>query len=1176
MKLSKLEIDGFKSFAEPTKFRFAAGLTGVVGPNGCGKSNISDAIHWVLGEQNVRKLRGASMSDVIFKGTRKRTTHSYCKVSITIDNDKKIIPIDTEEVAIARKVTQDGSSEYFLNGNSCRLKDILNLFYDTGMGQRAYSFMELKMIDELLNAKDNDKRYLFEEAAGIMKYNQSKNNCRNKLNNVENDLIRLEDIIAEVKHQTYSLRHQVGRAKKYKKIRKKINTIKIQLQGIKYFELQDKLTPLKNEHINSEKMTAENTNKISKIYKIYNSKNKQLLEIEAKLQIRQKNIRAIENSINELEKTILLNQQQIKNIKENLRNNKNRIAQLESTNFSSQEMLKNDNENLKLAEEKLKQNGSELIDLKTDVDKINKEIDEHYSQLEKLNIKINEYEHQKQMLNNTKAEIETRKKLFEAERTSLEKKRTDYQNKFDKFTSLVVEAEKSSKIHNSNKSTFLDKRAKIENKQDELKTKIENIEREIHSSEMKTRTLQNEKQQIEKWEKNLSGHQKGTKKIFEYFKNDKGFDSLANNIEVSDEFISLIENSLRTMITSVICSSAKTDDVLNLLEKNSLNSSLILYNSDIDKMEITEQKIFEDATPLSSIVKLNHGGINPNIIRNIYLVKDRKTARELIANNSSSETEYKFITPKGEIFSTHGWIQTNWYEDTKTGLLSRKKAIKEFNKQIQTEKKNLEKLLSIKDKFAIQITEQNAALISINKKITEIEHAAENHRKNILNLQMQKDNFGELKTEADSKLSKIGNDFSEINLQLEKIELEIKNLPEHDSKSLKQEQDRFQKELSLSRNRRFKINKKLQDKNIAIARLEKDVHFCKENISKSNQTFKNNSQVLDKLKDSIEPQKSKIKDLGNETETLELTLNKKIEKLNAEKKSIVDIENRFHSLKTATEDLKIQQHELEFKKDILSKNKSEAELKIQETKLKIEHIREEVFSHLHHDLTHDESDDYKELNLGTLQTDLGKFQIKIEKMGPINLAAIEDYEKQKERFDFLQNQQKDLLESKENLKEAITQLNDTAEKMFLTTFQKIKENFEKLHLELFSGGKGILRLEDPSDPLNSKIEILSTPKGKKFTHINLLSSGEKALTAIALLFSIYLVKPSPFCILDEIDAPLDDSNIDRFLQLLDKFSQKTQFIIITHNKRTIEAANYLYGITMEEEGVSKIVSVDLG
>ena len=1006
LKLSKLELDGFKSFAGSTKFRFADGITGLVGPNGCGKSNISDAIHWVLGEQNVRKLRGTSMSDVIFKGTRKRTSHSYCKVTITIDNDKKIIPINTAEVAIARKVTHDGSSEYFINGSSCRLKDVLNLFYDTGMGQRAYSFMELKMIDDLLNTRDNDKRYLFEEAAGIMKYNQSRNNCRNKLNNVENDLIRLEDIIVEVKRQTYSLRHQVGRAKKYKNIRKKINLTKIRMQGINFFDFQDKLGPLKNEHINTEKMTAENTRKISEIYKIYNTKNKELLTIEDKLQIHQKNQRILENAINELEKTILLNQQQIKNIKENLQNNKNRITQLESTNFSSQDMLKNDRENLIILEEKLRQNSNEAITFKTEMDKINKVIDEHYTLLEGLNNKIREYEKQKQTLLNTKAEIQTRQKLFKAEKTSFESMRTDYQNKFSKFTNLVDEAEKSSKIHTSQKPTFIDERTKLETEIDKLKSESENISKQIHSSEMKTRSFRNEKKQIEQWEKNLSGHQKGTKKIFEYFHNDPDLDSLANNIEVDDQFITLVENSLKNFITSVICSADKTDAVLNILEKDSLNSSLIVTDSNHGNRENTKPEIFEDATPLSSLVKFNYKGINPNIVRNIYLVKDRQTAQKLIIDNSSSKTEYKFITSKGEIFSTHGWIKTNWYEDTKNGFLSRKKAIREFDKLIQEENKTLENLHFDHKKKLNLINEYNVDLISTNKKISNIENKAENHQKNILNLQLQRDNFETLKTDANKKLIKIGNEYAVIGRQMKKIELEIENLPERNSIALKQEHDNFQKELSLARNRRFKLNQQLQETNIRIARLEKDVHFCNENINKSNQTFINNAQSLDKLRDSIEPQKSAILNLDIETKIMASNLNGKVEKLRAEKKSNVEIENKFHSLKTEAEALKIEQHDLEFQKDILSKNKSAVELQIQEIQLKIEHIREDVFSHFHHDLTHDEADDYVDLKLDVLQSDLNKNQIKLENMGPINLAAIEDYEKQKVRFEFLQNQQK--------------------------------------------------------------------------------------------------------------------------------------------------------------------------
>ena len=376
------------------------------------------------------------------------------------------------------------------------------------------------------------------------------------------------------------------------------------------------------------------------------------------------------------------------------------------------------------------------------------------------------------------------------------------------------------------------------------------------------------------------------------------------------------------------------------------------------------------------------------------------------------------------------------------------------------------------------------------------------------------------------------------------------------------------------KNSKYQIENKFHNTQIEIAKLKKDDYFISEKIKKNEMIVNDNEDILTKSEKSIIPMKEEISKSEKLTDNIEIKFRQEIDNLNKYKTIVLKTENQFRILRSENEKIKLNLHELEFRKDALTKDKNNIELKSQEIKLTLNHIKDDVISHFHHDLTHDDPEDCLDLDSHNLTDEISKNQKSLENLGPINLSAIDDYKTQKERLKFLKEQREDLIHSQNNLRMAITQLNDTAEKMFLETFNQIQQNFQKIFKEVFNGGRGILRLQDKSQPLDSKIEILSNPKGKKISNINLLSSGEKALTAITLIFSIYLVKPSPFCILDEIDAPLDDANINRFLVLLNKFSKDTQFIIISHNKRTIEEVDYLYGITMEEDGVSKIVSVE--
>jgi len=1176
LKLAKLELNGFKSFVDTTKFSFADGLTGIVGPNGCGKTNISDAIHWVLGEQNARKLRGQTMSDVIFNGSERRNAHSFSEVSITLDNDKKIIPLDAEEVVITRKVTRDGQSNYYINGQECRLKDILNLFYDTGMGRRTYSFMELKMIDELLDEKSGSKRYLIEEAAGIMKYNKSKRRCENKLGSVEKDLVRLQDIIGEVKHQVYSLRHQVGKAKRYKNLKKKINKAKIKLSGIKYFRFQKKLNPLKEEFVQMEEQMTNLTKEISATTDKYNEKEQNLLEVEKTLSKKQNNRRELEKQVNEVEKRKLVIHEKIENRKQNLEQNKLRIKELKSEKTSSSEILSNEKENLKLAKKKLKESKEKNEELQQNLQEENDKISDLYADLEKLESKINEYKNARNTLLQERSELETRKEFLQDEKTNIQEKVEDYSTKCNKFERLIEETNTDTDKDCKQHADYKDKKDKLEKQINELENEFNQLDKKFQEKRLDIKSLENEKKQLVAWQKNLSSHQEGTKKLIEKFSenHEQKISSLVQNLEVDEQYINLVENTLKTFLTAAICKQEDIEHALQILEDNSLNSRILIEDQHFADVKHNSQD-FKKATSVNEIINIHNKQISQYIFNNIYLVSDRESALENTLQQADSKTESIFITPQAEIFSSYGWIETNWESEENQGVLSRNKKIKELSEKIKNQQDNLDKLQKKKENISSNLSEYKAEFASVEKKIDDMKNAADQRERKLLNLRMQLDNFSKLKEENEEKLFDIEDQIEIVESDIENLDKEIENLPHHSKAEQKKQYDIVKNRIEISRKKRNKLQNELQEINIEIAKLQKDKDFIQKTISKGKQKYEDDTQLLEKLENSLEPLQEDIQNLSQEKEQADEKLDFVMEKLKTAETDTTSDDDKYHALRNKLNKLKMELQELEFKKDVVNKNKNSTELKIQEIKLEMEHIQEDVLSRFHHDLTHDEPEDYLDLDEIVLRSQIKKHEKKLDNMGPINLAAIDDYEKKKKRFKFLQEQQKDLLESKENLKKAIKKLNDTAEKMFMETFKEINKNFKSIYQKLFEGGTGKLKLEDPSEPLNSEIEIYSNPKGKNISNIDLISRGEKALTAIAFLFANYLVKPSPFCILDEIDAPLDDANINRFLKLLNKFAEDTQFIIITHNKKTIEAVDYLYGITMEEDGVSKIVSVNL-
>jgi chromosome segregation protein len=1173
VQLTQLELTGFKSFADPTIFRFAKGITGIVGPNGCGKSNICDALHWVLGEQNPSRIRGTSMRDIIFKGSKKRSPQSLAEVSMVIENNRQILPIEYKEVKVTRRMYQDGQSEFYINDQPCRLKDILNLFYDTGMGRRAYSLMEHGMIDDLLSNGDEERRYLFEESAGIMKYNKSRQMSENKLKSIKNDLLRLDDIITEVKHQVNSLRHQVSKAKRYQNLKKKINNIEIQLAGIQFFDFHNDLIPCRTELLEIENKLTNITKELTSSSEKLSAKNNELLGIETKLHQEQEELKKIEKTVNEYEKDILLSGEQISAKKITQKETSSKINQMKARDTELDELLQKKNEEIKEQAQKLEEEhtltekySQKLLKIKEKSEELSQKIDEASQKMqkdtaEKQNL-LNQRQYAFDKINFLNSQAESLLEKIEHTDSENSKIQTNIKNLQKEISYIEDETNKieTQKLENKNK---LDSQLK---KEKELSDLFQNIQVEI-------KTLEAEEKQLINWEKHLTGYDEGTKALISHFGENEKISILGDNIKVNEKYLLSVEKALQSLISSVVCDEKIVLPALKFLYENHYSAQLIT-TQESGEVNVDPLKI-PDAISLLDVIKIVNNNINQQIFQNIYIAKDRAKANQLALSTRKEKQELLFITPDGEIFSNRGIIKSNSGSNDAEGILSRKRrlakiqsTLKEKKNHISAIQQELEKIIQEREKTAKKQTYFSDKLEELNRK----QILLDQELKQFIS---QSTHLNELAEEYNSSLISIKDDIKGLQKKIEDIDRELEALPTTDNTKLSKEEDTLRSTLTELNTQKSDLQEKLNHSNITIARLEKDVDFLKREIEQIKKTKKENISTLQKTEDSIVPLNSTIENLETKIAQLESEFRKSVDELNNKKNALLKTENRFHALRDEIEKLKMKNHDLEFTKDILSEEKNNIELKMQELELKLKHIREDTFTHLHHDLTYDDPEKYKDLRANELNEKKKRYEKRLDNMGPINLAAIDEYETQKKRVEFLEEQREDLVLSQKNLEKAIKELNTTAENLFLDTFHKIEKNFSTLFKELFNGGVGKIRLEDETNPLESKIEIFANPGGKKISNINLLSTGEKALTAIALLFSIYMVKPSPFCILDEIDAPLDEVNVNRFLALVDKFSDETQFIIITHNKRTVEAVDNLYGITMEEDGISKIVSVKL-
>ena len=1163
-------MHGFKSFAKKEVLKLSEGVTTVVGPNGCGKTNIVDAIRWVLGEQKSTVLRGGKMEDVIFNGAENMKPLSVCDVTLTVHNNKGKLPIEYNDIEIGRRVYRNGESEYSLNKTPCRLKDINDLFVDTGMGSDAYSVIELKMIEQILSENGDDRRRMFEEASGINKYRKQRKSTLRKFDATRFDLERINDVISEVEQKVHGLELQLKRFKRHEKLTEQLRETDIALAFLRVDKYRGIMLPLQDEikeynHLRNSKtdQSSKHEEELEKNREVYKKQ-------EEELNILQGNLLELTESQQDIRQNILIWTEKgrssllsIERGQSNYKSNEDRI-----------EILIKDGSTFLKESESLQSDLDQSLTLyKSEKESLEKIEVEYHKELKHLDQIQNErWNHQKKMVSNRSIYDRTLSLIddkTEANNTLIEKLSLE-KDKSEDIRGIITSLEKKQSALEKN----LSGEKKIANKlQLQLEQKIikqQDIIKDYNSLIVKTESLNDQAKFYSELIESNEGFPEGTQYVLEnpkVFSNVLG--TVADVFSVEDKYRDALENGLGELSHCLISKDKKTG--LQTLEKateaNAGDLTIIPFKEAIDL------KVKLDPVPkTSNIIARASEIVNTSkrlrpladyILGDLIIVediqqaaKDKKLEGWRLVDLKGSYTGKDLIIKSRQI-SEHG------------NLLGRKSKLEMLSKQINKSKIKEEEILKAQSSIEVEIESLNEKLAENKNSVRSVEDQLNDLESNLMRNHLNQ-------TQCLDNIKNIKKDITDTEQIINDSKIAVKKI-EPDIEKAEKILSSFQEKINEANQSVVSAGKKrdaqqqiLQDARVEMVNVEskRDNLIYKSNSANEQVEAIKQNQVI--ILDEEKNLKALKKDLDQKIKNGEKELNK----INAElqkQRSIIDLKKSvfretYNMIDQIQTKIKLEQKDRE---SILENLKS-SEFKLNDLKQKIEivfqQIKERYNTSVPDKLIVDDSED-------ELAYQVEKIQRSLENIGPVNMAVQDEYNEDNERLNHLRKQRDDLVESEENLRETIQKIDRIARKKFQETFKHISKNYEKLFNLFFEGGYGNLRLVGDPDPLEADIVIDAQPPGKRNTSLRLLSSGEKALTAISLLFAIYQVKPSPYCILDEVDAPLDDVNIHKFTKVLKQFADETQFIIVTHNKLTMEIANHMYGVTQEKKGVSKLVSV---
>ncbi|CDQ40145.1 chromosome segregation protein SMC [Virgibacillus salexigens] len=1179
MYLKRLESVGFKSFAKRINVDFVPGVTAVVGPNGSGKSNITDAIRWVLGEQSAKSLRGSKMEDIIFQGSDTRKALNVAEVTLVLDNHDQQLPLDYEEVSVTRRVFRSGESEFFINNQACRLKDIVDLFMDSGLGREAFSIISQGKVEEILSSKAEERRTIFEEAAGVLKYKQRKKKSEYKLAETQENLNRVEDIIHEIEQQIEPLKAQADTASKYLQLKDQLKEKEIAYLLAEIEVLHKQWETKRNEleqakqkeqHIKAsieQKETAQEERRqmieqideaIEKLQADLLAATQTLEKYEGKKQLFLEKNKHFEENKTKLEAQKDDTSVRIGKLHDELIQEKKHLAELEQTKQETAGIVNQLDQKLQLGKENLEE---KIEDLKS----------EYIEYLNKQAVKRNErqsIEERLQQLNGKKEKQETKFADLVQERETLQQQLQQISK--DLQIQEATSYEKENKVK-ALKQTLEMKRNEFQDAQTKLYQGYQYVEK-----------IKSKREMLEEMKEDFQGFFHGVKAVLTARENGKLSDiygAVIELIEVPKPYITAIETVLGGQAQHIIVKDDKAArKSIGWLKQTNSGRATFLPLSTIQERSIPEntvRNIEEHAGYIGIAAQLidttNHyqKAIN-HLMGHVIIAQSLKDANE-IANMVMRR--FRIVTLEGDVVNPGGSMSGGAQKKTNQSLFTREKDLQEMTEKL-TEFQ--EKIL----RFEQNLREQKQAVQEVERQLTLAESSQQSEQQHLQELQSQHREL-EMKIQTmnenlqlyDQDKQQFDEDTVQMNKRQTAIDQELQQLTVN-AKNLEQEIETLTKQQTEVKENKEKLQEEMHRNQILLAEQDERVKSQRNKTSTVQKQLTELQNQYDAFQEEIQQllgfqESNETEEEIDETITVQMDNKAQITNEIQEQKTkraeqSQQLQDKDHDLKQDTKQYEIIRQDIQQKE--VQSNRMDVEL-------------ENLLSHLQNEYTisYDKAKQSyeKAKNKEEAQAIVNQLKQQIEGLGTVNLGAIDEYERIAERYNFLTEQQTDLVEAKQTLYTVIAEMDEEMIKRFGETFTKIKDEFAIVFQQLFGGGHAELKLTDPQNLLDTGVDIVAQPPGKKLQHLGLLSGGERALTAIALLFAILRVRPVPFCVLDEVEAALDEANVVRFAKYIKLFSQNTQFIVITHRKGTMEEADVLYGVTMQESGVSRLVSVRL-
>ena len=1220
MRLKSLEIHGFKSFADKTKIVFDEGVTGIVGPNGCGKSNIVDSMRWVLGETSAKALRGGEMADVIFNGTDRRSPLGMAEVTLTLSGCEGILDTEYDEVSLGRRVFRDGKGEYLINKQPCRLKDIHGLLMDTGIGRTSYSIMEQGKIDMLLSSKPEDRRAVFEEAAGITKFKTQKKEALRKLDYTEANLVRIRDVIAENERQIRSLSRQASKAKRYQSLFSDVKTLELHLTHKQWRELRAEKSEL-NTSIQALRLQQDELeDAIEKRQAQMASARVEYQEIEKRLSELQSQLSRIENEISTATNRIEFNGERAHELSVLIKKNEDDIALTSDKREKQQSDIESADKQLQAVQERIESEKGKVEELENDTRQAREE-------RESLNQELRDIESERSQLKSQiaslAATIETNKRQSQSDIQRAQQLGDEMNRlKADQSSRNKDSSELSERISEHQKSIeeFEEELAELEQKYYQAKRSASEMQDNLNALHKLNAEKLSRLDVLKQLVADGEGFEKGTQAVLRGLGDPESFEGrirqpLANYLEVDEKFAEAIEAALGRRLQSVIVSDTETaEKIVKSLRSDGLGQASLIAEDFL----ASSKRSAPGRSPLGSIgwatekvkAKPEVQSLVESLLADVLLAEDLETALRL----KKKMPEIALATLEGEFITAEGIIHGGRSGDDSISVL-----------KMQTE---IRELVEVTEALGEEVTTRQQRRDELNERVDNLEAILQQARERLQQKRVASSTL-------EGKLALVERDLNQLQNKIESLEWERNEVAERQEK-IKSSLDANIAESDAAEEKVAELDGRSNESTERLADARTREEGLTEQVTEARTSLAVEQGTRQNLEEQKAPMIARLQELEDLLERRSTEISSYRERIESGARETAELQERIAEWESQAESAREEQSTIRTEKEGYSEKIEEGEqeltakrkevqavadkrgkeeVKVAQLDINIENRERTSRDRYRTELEFFEPDSHALLaaieerkNNGAAKSRVDpapessddppgnegeeefvdpaepdwefveevvtQLRTKLDSMGPVNIEAIEEFDELEEHYRFNVQQLEDLENSKEELLRMIARINRDTRKMFSETFEQIRRNFREMFKELFGDkAKADLVLLDDADPLECGIDIIAKPPGKKLQSISLLSGGERSMTAVALLFGIYMVKPSPFCVLDELDAPLDEANINRFIRVLDRFIGGSQFVIVTHSKRTMSRADVMYGVSMEEFGVSKTVGV---